>query len=332
MAVFKKIAVYFVRILLLLTTLIVLVVAGESSTSDKGRDITTTGDNGSYFAIQWRLQQFGRGNTKLNSWGRREREFDRVAPENTYRIAVIGDSITFGQGILEEERFTNRLERELADSKIQFQVLNFGYSGTDFVHHIKMIKKVLKLNPDFILLQWYVNDFEGPKQQGRPSCRNLAPTLKLHIRLHQSSALYYVLNAGWHALQNYMGTVETYENYMNHRFLDPNSESSKYALAKFKKILHLASNRNVPIGMVLFPRLRPYLANNYPFDYLHERVILICKKNRIPYVDLREDFKPFGSDIRRLHVNRYDAHPNGFANEIAAKRILEVFGPIWQGH
>ena len=39
-----------------------------------------------------------------------------------------------------------------------------------------------------------------------------------------SSALYYVLNAGWHALQNYVGMVDTYENYMNARFLDPNSE------------------------------------------------------------------------------------------------------------
>jgi len=331
-AVFKKIVVYLIRFVLLATTIIVLVVAGEYATRYIFRDITTTGDNGSYFAKQWRLKQFGRGNTKWNSWGRREREFDRIAPENTCRIAVIGDSITFGQGIPEEERFTNRLERELAGSKTQFQVLNFGYSGSDFMHHIIMIKKVLKLNPDFILLQWYVNDFEGPKPKGRPSCRNLAPTMKLHIRLHQSSALYYVLNAGWHALQGYMGTVETYENYMTHSFLDPNSEKSKYALAKFKKILRLASSRNVPLGMVLFPRLRPYLANNYPFDYLHKRIISVCKKNRIPYVDLREDFKPFGSDIRRLHVNQYDAHPNGLANEIAAKRILEVFGPIWRGH
>lgn len=332
MRIVKKMLGYLIRIILLATTLIVLVVAGEYATRYILRDITTTGDNGSYFAKKWRLQQFGRNNTKYNSWGRREDAFDRVAPENTYRIVVIGDSITYGQGIPEEMRFTNRLSSDLAGSETQFQILNFGKSGANFSHHIREIKKVLDLNPDFILLQWYVNDFEEQIAKGRPSYRNIAPTRELHYRWHTSSALYYVLNAGWHALQNYMGMVETYEHYMNERFLDPNSESSKRALHELRKILNLASTHDVPVGMVLFPRLRPYLINNYPFDYLHERVILVCKKNNIPYVDLREDFKLFGSDVRRLHVNKYDAHPNGLANEIAAKRILEVFGPIWQGY
>ncbi len=331
MRIITKIVVYLIRIILLVTTLIVMVVAGEYATRYILRDITTTGDNGSYFAKQWRLKQFGRNNTKYNSWGRREHEFDRIAPENSYRIVVIGDSITYGQGIPEEERFTNRLASDLAGSETQFQILNFGKSGANFSHHIREIKKVLKLNPDYILLQWYVNDLEEQRAKGRPSYHNLAPTRKLHLRWHASSALYYVLNSGWYTLQSYLGMVDTYEKYMNERFIDPNSESSKRALRELKKILLLSNTRDVPIGMVLFPRLRPYLANNYPFDYLHEWMISICKKNKIPYVDLREDFKLFGSDIGRLQVNQYDAHPNGLANEIAAKRIMEVFGPIWQG-
>jgi len=330
--VIKKIAIYSIRIILLLATVAGLVIGSEYAARYLFRDITTTGDNGSYFAKKWRYEQTGRNCAKCNSLRYREREFGEAKPENTYRIAVIGDSITYGQGIPEEERFSNRLESELTGSEIQFQVLNFGTAGADFVHHIKTTKRVLKFNPDFILLQWYVNDFEGPRAKGRPSFRNLAPTHELHIKLHQSSALYYVLNSGWHAIQRYIGTVGSYETYMNERFLDPNSQDSKSALAKLKTVFRLASNRSVPIGVVLFPRLRPYLADDYPFDYLHERIISLCKQNDIQYVDLREDFKLYGSDIRRLHVNQYDAHPNGLANEIAAERILEVFGPIWQEH
>jgi lysophospholipase L1-like esterase len=328
----KKTAIYSIRIILLVATLAGLVVASEYAARYIFRDITTTGDNGSYFAKKWRLEQFGRSCAECNSLGYREREFEKAKPENTYRIAVIGDSLTYGQGIPDEERFSNRLESELTGSEMKYQVLNFGAAGADFVHHINTSKRVLELEPDFILLQWYVNDFEGPNPQGRPSARNLAPTMELHLRLHQSSALYYVLNAGWHATQRFMGTVGSYETYMNQHFLDPNSEGSKSALAKLKTVFRLANDRNVPIGMVLFPRLRPYLADDYPFDYLHERIISLCKQNDIPYVDLREDFKSYGSDIRRLHVNQYDAHPNGLANEIAAKRIMEVFGPIWRGH
>ena len=119
-------------------------IAGEHLTRYVYRDITTTGDNGSYFAKQWRYQQFGPGSSNYNSWGRREQEFDRVAPENTYRIVVVGDSITYGQGIEEEERFTNRLASDLAGSGTPFQVLNFGKSGANFPHHVREIKKVLE--------------------------------------------------------------------------------------------------------------------------------------------------------------------------------------------
>lgn len=330
MVMVKKIFGYFFRILLLTGTLVGLVFAGEHITRYMYRDITTTGDNGSYFARKWRSQD---GKSHYNSWGRREVEFDEVAPENTYRIVAIGDSITYGQGIPVEERFTNRLASALAGSEIQFQVLNFAKSGMNFPHHIREVKRVLKLNPDFILLQWFVNDLESDSvRKDRPSYHNLAPTRKLHYRWHAESAQYYVLNSGWHALQRYMGTVGSYEDYMNKWFLDPNSKASKDALGKFKRILNIASSQDIPIGVVLVPSLRAYLTKDYPFDYLHERFISVCIENDVPYVDLREDFNPFGKDIRSLLVNKYDAHPNGFANEIIANQIMEEFGPIWRQH
>lgn len=332
MEIVKKLVGYLFRIALLATTLVGLVFAGEHITRYVYRDITTTGDNGSYFARKWRSQQSGPGKSQLyNSWGRREIEFDEKTPENTYRIVAIGDSITFGQGIPFEERFTNRLVSALADSEKQVQVLNFAKSGMNFLHHIREIKRVLKIKPDYILLQWFANDLEM-NFKGRPSYHNLAPTRKLHYKWHASSALYYVLNAGWHAIQRNIGTVGSYEDYMNKRFLDPDSEDSKNALSKFMVILNIASTRNIPIGLVFIPSIRPYLANDYPFDYLHERFISVCVENGVPYVDLREDFKPYGNNIRSLHVNQYDAHPNGFANEIIANRIMEEFGPIWRQH
>jgi hypothetical protein len=31
-----------------------------------------------------------------------------------------------------------------------------------------------------------------------------------------------------------------------------------------------------------------------------------------------------------LVVNRFDGHPNGWANALATEAVLETFGPLWQ--
>ena len=86
-----------------LMIIIVLLVSAELALRSIFRDVTTTSDNRSYVAKRWRHQTVPRQNT----WGIRERDFDLVKPEGVYRIAVIGDPITYGQGIEEADRFTN---------------------------------------------------------------------------------------------------------------------------------------------------------------------------------------------------------------------------------
>jgi lysophospholipase L1-like esterase len=97
-----------------------------------------------------------------NSWGFREQEFEMSKPRGVYRIAVIGDSFTYGQGIPEEDRFTELMEKFLNDQMKKYEVLNFGRGGAQTVDEVATLRNiVLRMNPDFILLQWFVNDFEG---------------------------------------------------------------------------------------------------------------------------------------------------------------------------
>src|ERR1041385_2285125 len=50
-----------------------------------------------------------------NHFGFREREFKTPKPPNTFRIMVLGDSLTWGVGIAPEQRYTYLLERQLRD-------------------------------------------------------------------------------------------------------------------------------------------------------------------------------------------------------------------------
>ena len=142
-----------------------LLLVGEYAARYMFSDVTSTGDNTGYFARQWKKT------VRENSWGFREREFKLRKPQDVYRIAVIGDSITFGQGIGEEDRFTNLLQRRLngRSNTGGYEVLNFGKGGAETVDHLEFLRyPVLYTNPDFILLQWYVNDVEGHDMRQRP--------------------------------------------------------------------------------------------------------------------------------------------------------------------
>ena len=183
--------------------IIVLLVSAELALRSIFRDVTTTSDNRSYFAKRWRHQTVPRQNT----WGFRERDFDLVKPEGVYRIAVIGDSITYGQGIEEADRFTNLLEKELNGKNGQYEVLNFGRPGAETVDHLDFLKDpVLNADPDSILLQWYTNDVEGHDKSEHPRPLGLIP-----IRLRRNSALFYLLHRHLTTIQKNLGWLSSYD-------------------------------------------------------------------------------------------------------------------------
>lgn len=64
---------------------------------------------------------------------------------------------------------TERLEALLRDADLNAEVLNFGRPGSETVDHVETLQDaVLPLQPDFVLLQWFVNDVEGHDKSGRP--------------------------------------------------------------------------------------------------------------------------------------------------------------------
>jgi len=104
---------------------------------------------------------------RINSQGFRDREHDVTKTTGTLRIAVIGDSIAFGWGVKEEERFSNLLEQMLnADavtSAARVEVLNFAVPGYNTVMEEGLVRaRVLRYAPDVLVLNLVPNDDEIP--------------------------------------------------------------------------------------------------------------------------------------------------------------------------
>lgn len=300
-------------------SIVVFLIAGELVLRYTNRELTTTSDARSFFNRRWMSRE-----VQLNSWGFRERELTFDKAPGVYRIAVIGDSVTFGYGMPDRERFTNHLHERLASRGRE--VLNFGRPGTDTADHIADLRNiVLRAHPDFVLMQWYVNDFEGHVVRDRLPLATPGPLVRLHARLVGWSAFHSLLTLN---MQGRFSGIAEYLDYMRAFVGDPGSARSQAAIAQIREFIRLCRSDSVGVGIVLFPHLAVDPADPYPLDYLHRRVLDVCSEQRLACVDLRSTFAEH-RNYKELWVTRLDYHPNALANRMAASRLMEVYGPTW---
>ncbi len=106
---------------------------------------------------------------KINSFGARDKEYSLKKPEKTYRILVLGDSFTEGQGVEMEATFTKLLENSLNEkitkeknSIVSFEkieVINSGIlSYSPLLEYLYLKNKGLALAPDLVILNFDMSD------------------------------------------------------------------------------------------------------------------------------------------------------------------------------
>jgi hypothetical protein len=307
-----------VNVSLLIVTVAVLSVGAEVFLRFMYRDVTTTADNLSYFSKQWLKT------VRYNRWGFRERELDPVRPPRTYRIAVIGDSLAYGQGIAESERFSNLVEQRLNETgKGRYEVLNFALPGAETVDELAFLSRaVLLARPDFILLQWYTNDVQGPADKSQaPEPLTLIPAV-----LRKNSVLFYLIHRQLDSLQTRLGLVEDSGSYRVARFSDPNSPSSLAAADSMNLFIEITGKFNIPVGLVLFSE--SYFDPDTKLDFLLERMLQFCQARKLRCLDTRPILLPHQGDIK-LMASRLDPHPSALANRLVADRLMETFRDVW---
>ena len=98
-----------------------------------------------------RLREFA---VSTNALGFRGPEVDREKPAGTFRAVCLGDSITFGWGVAEEESYPRVMEREMnRGAGTPWQVINGGVPGYDLERVLgRMERDMLALRPDLVTL------------------------------------------------------------------------------------------------------------------------------------------------------------------------------------
>ncbi len=100
---------------------------------------------------------------QINSKGLRDREFLIPKPSATYRIIILGDSVTFGTEYPVEETYAKLLERRLQEfplcSGVNYEVINAGVCGYNALQKFHLFRNLREYDPDLVIFQFLNDDY-----------------------------------------------------------------------------------------------------------------------------------------------------------------------------
>jgi lysophospholipase L1-like esterase len=278
-----------------------------------------------------------------NSLGFREKEFVTPKPPNVYRIMVLGDSYTWGTGLAEEERYSNRLEA-LLSSKFPYkeiEVLNFGIGGLATVHEREVLAQYQDMvKPDLIIVGMCQNDTQPREGGGYYSVemeRYMIPFLVIRrLKLLGFNDVSDVLYLGFTTLLTKLGKIPDWNVALQRTY---EKESAEWK--QFEKALRDIKTMSDDMGLTspVFAVLNEGTSITKPTDYNNPDEALkiqlgwyhqaeeAARKIGFITVNFEDEFgKELSNEI--MAVNRKDRHPSSKMNEIYARKLFQVITPI----
>lgn len=242
----------------------------------------------------------------INSRGLRDREYPYEKPASTYRILMLGDSITFGWGVALDDTVSKRLERMLnaAGGGRRFEVINTGVGNYNTEMELAYyVDEGHRYNADLVILNYFINDAEPrPSRASNP--------------LAQWSMAYVFIAGRLDTLARMaLGRVDWAAYYLGLHAPDaPGWRIAKDSIVATKT---LATAKGSRFLLANYPELREL--KTYRFASVNQALETLAKDNGIPYIDLLDSVR--GVDERTLWVTPPDPHPNANANDYFAKAL-----------
>jgi lysophospholipase L1-like esterase len=268
-----------------------------------------------------------------NSMGMRSREVD----SSINHILMVGDSVTFGLGVNNNETVSHYLEKEQSE----YQVLNLGVPGYGIgQYYLNLKRHIDKLNPKLIVLILYTTN-------------DLDETIKDN-RFGISKPFFFYENGNLSNLNSNISRFSCSNLYSRLRFAKyligdcilrviERDDATATITRLIEEIRKLGMQRNIPTLTVLSPALPAVEAvackqsspadpcNEYDlgfvafYKYFHN----LMETQKLPYVDFLRTLVNYSKEgnIKSLYGNNgKDIHhysPKG--NYILAKAIAERF-------
>ena len=276
-----------------------------------------------------------------NQLGFREREFQVPKPAGVYRVMVLGDSLTWGAGLAEAQRYTNRLEELLRETHAgrQIEVLNFGVSGGPTVRERDLLAEhVDAVDPDLVVVGFCLNDTQQKSQrysiEGEKYRLLFSGIHRLrYVGLHRSATFLGGRLANFLAAT---GLTPTWQDALQ-RTYEPDSTQWKEFVAALEDIKSTCDRRGLPTP--IFAVLNQGVSADRPTDYdnpdvelktylaWYHQVEAAAAEAGMVTVNFEREFARELAE-EPLGVNRLDVHPSARCNEICARKLAKLVAPL----
>lgn len=261
---------------------------------------------------------------ETNALGFREREYPLARTPGARRIAVLGDSFTFGVGVEFAETFSKRLEAQLNHALGPHEVINFGVSAYNTTLELATLREVAaKFRPDLVIVGYVLNDaqpIDKDTKGGAGGRGGAARSLvnEAHVRLKNASMLYRWLTPKFGAVMGMLFNARYAVGGTNQVMLSFADDSPGWAESRqaLLDIRREARALGADTLVVIFPAMIDFAT--YPVASIHEKVARFCADHGIAALDLLPRFR--GENAAELAVP-FDGHPNAAAHKIFAAEI-----------
>lgn len=258
----------------------------------------------------------------FNNYFRRDHQFEAKKQPGEFRIAVMGDSISFGGGIEDpNDRFSNLLETKLRGDGLNVFVYNLGISGTGSEDQIKDFDNFKHLNFDLLIWQYFLNDVNPPDGGEGTRIINInqdkfkPPRLirRLTDRSFFLDWLYWRLSAKYDDTFKQLLAADL-NAYENPELLSRHQQAIKQFLAQTKK-------DKLPVVVIIFPFMFQSLLTPKA-DIIYDQMLDFFQARGVTAINLKPVFRAYPAS--QLIASKFDTHPNELAHTLAAQELYET--------
>ncbi len=286
-----------------------------------------------YKPDQFVLQTSKGINYIINSKGLRGTDFPLKKPEGEKRLLAIGDSVTFGHLVSEENTYPNFLQEYLNKiiSKSSFRVINCGVNAYSTREELMSLrKKWIEYNPDIVLLGFVLNDASIYARQyqlkkfgkilthtEQQAVLRLSRRILSKIRFVDKLSLLIetVLSKG-KSEQNVRAMIDDLDRDIMCLDSKESINGWETAIDELSEIKQFLDGHNIDMVLIIFPTL--YQVKETPTqNEPQERMKEFCRINMIPFLDLLPNFINRNPDS--LYIDLVHLKPYG--NAVVASEI-----------
>ncbi|HVZ12042.1 MAG TPA: hypothetical protein VG965_03350 [Patescibacteria group bacterium] len=296
---------------------------------------------------------------EANKYGFRDSDHEFKKPANTFRILMIGDSLTYNPGVLMKDTYERQLQNILNKNnktKKKIEIINLGmifYGPQQYFNMYEQMGK--KYDADLVIMSYHLftdpydaYEYEQDKTfyfyKSLPDIipYSVSQPLKEHAYIFRTllSAYY-----GWanrqdpHVIQKFL--KDKMFSYQVRTQLDVNSPEMKRGWQLSKEyvgdLVKEAKNNHSKIAIVVFPapaQIMPDEWKNlkkqgydsdsrlYSDSQTRKKMSQICKSEKWTCLDLQDDLRA-APDVNKLFL-KGDVHLTGVGNQIVAQSVFKL--------